>query len=114
MGNAGGGAKKAAASVDRAAIKRKLARLKELYVNEVIDIEDYRRDYEQYTSQLSERSAPAPAPRPNFEAVQSVLSDDFRTLYDTLPDSEKRSVWHGIIKEIRINNSLEITRLVFL
>lgn len=106
--------KKAAASVDRAAIKRKLARLKELYVNEVIDLDDYRRDYEQYTAQLSERSAPAPAPRPNFEAVQSVLSDDFRALYDTLSDSEKRSVWHSIIKEIRVNNSLEITRLVFL
>ncbi len=58
--------KKSAACVDRAAIKRKLARLKELYVNEVIDLEDYRRDYEQYTSQLSECPTPAPIPRPEF------------------------------------------------
>lgn len=106
--------KKAAASVNRTAIKRKLSRLKELFVNEVIDLDEYRRDYEQYAAQLSERPVPAPIPRPNFEAVQAVLTQDFRAAYDTLSDTEKRSIWHSIIKEIRVNNSLEITRITFL
>lgn len=106
--------KKSAASVDRAAIKRKLSRLKELFINEVIDLDEYRHDYEQYAAQLAERPAKPPAPRPNFEAVQAVLAQDFRAVYDTLPDAEKRSAWHSIIKEIRVNNSLEITHLVFL
>ena len=75
--------------------------------------EESRRDYEQYAAQLAERPAKPPAPRPNFEAVQAVLAQDFRAVYDTLPDAEKRSVWHSIIKEIRVNNSLEITHLVF-
>ncbi len=35
--------RQAAASIDRASIHRKLSRLKELYVNEMIDLEEYRR-----------------------------------------------------------------------
>ena len=38
--------RKQAATIDRAAIRRKLSRLKELYVNEMIDMDEYRRDYE--------------------------------------------------------------------
>ena len=40
--------KKAALRTDKAALKRKLTKLKELYVNELIDIEEYKKDYEIY------------------------------------------------------------------
>ena len=101
-------------SADRAAIKRKLSRLKELYVNEVIDLEDYRRDYDLYTAQLADRPAPQQEPRPNFEAVERVLSNDYRETYDSLSRPEKRSLRHSIIREIHINRELEITRVIFL
>ena len=44
--------KKAALRTDKAALKRKLTKLKELYVNELIDIEEYKKDYEIYTAAL--------------------------------------------------------------
>ena len=44
--------KQSAAAVDRAAVRRKLSRLKELYLNEVIDLEEYKRDYEAISPQL--------------------------------------------------------------
>lgn len=106
--------KKAAASIDRASIKRKLSRLKELYVNEVIDLDEYRRDYELYTAQLAERPATVQEQRPNFEAVDAILAKSYRAVYDSLDPSDKRTLWRSVIKEIHINKDLEITRIVFL
>ena len=107
--------KRIAVNIDRAAIRRKLARLKELYVNEMIDIEDYRRDYELYNAQLAERTtATAEEARPNFEAVEAILESGFRKIYDSLERSEKRTIWRSAIKEIHVNNRNEITAVVFL
>lgn len=98
---------------DRAAIRRKLNRLKELYVNEMIDLDDYRRDYEQYTAQLAE-PLPEQEPRPNFEAIEAVVQEGFRHTYDELTPEAKRTFWRSIIKEIHVNSSNEITRIIFL
>jgi len=107
--------KQAAASIDRAAIRRKLSRLKELYVNEMIDLEEYRRDYELYTAQLAERTAPAAEKeRPNFEAIETILETGFRKIYDGLEREEKRTLWRSVIKEIHVDKERQITRIVFL
>ena len=104
-----------AASIDRAAIRRKLSRLKELYVNEMIDLEEYRRDYELYTAQLAERTAPsAEEERPNFEAVEAILASGFRKIYDGLEREEKRTLWRSVIKEIRVDKERQITGIAFL
>ena len=104
-----------AASIDRAAIRRKLSRLKELYVNEMIDLEEYRRDYELYTAQLAERTAPsAEEERPNFEAVEAILASGFRKIYDGLERGEKRTLWRSVIKEIRVDKERQITGISFL
>lgn len=106
--------KQAAASIDRANIRRKLARLQELYVNELIDLENYRRNYELYTAQLAERPEPVGEKRPDFEAVEVLLGNGFRNIYDGLTREEKRTVWRSAIREIHVNNDREITRIVFL
>ena len=106
--------RKSAASIDRAAVKRKLSRLKELYVNEVIDLEEYRRDYDLYMAQLADRSTVEQEQRPNFEAVEKILTHDYRAIYDALDPTEKRTLWRSIIKAIHVNRNLEITRVVFL
>ncbi len=107
--------KQAAASLDRAAIRRKLSRLKELYVNEMIDLEEYRRDYELYTAQLAERTAPAAEEeRPNFEAVEAILANGFHKIYDGLEREEKRTLWRSVIKEIRVDKERQIIGIAFL
>lgn len=107
--------KQATASIDRVAIRRKLSRLKELYVNEMIDLEEYRRDYELYTAQLAERTAPAAEEeRPNFEAIEAILETGFRKIYDGLEREEKRTLWRSVIKEIHVDKERQITRIVFL
>ena len=106
--------KRTVASIDRTSIRRKLSRLKELYVNEMIDIEEYRRDYELYTAQLTEQPAPAVEERPSFEAVEAILASGFHKIYDGLDRWEKRTLWRSAIKEIRVDKERQITGISFL
>jgi len=96
------------ASVDRAAIRRKLSLLKDLYVNEMIDLDAYRRDYEQYTAQLAEISEPD-KPTINIQGLKDFLSSDFKTDYQNLDRENKRTFWRSIIREIRIDIQKNIT-----
>lgn len=105
--------KRSSASKDKAALKRKLTKLKELYVNELIDIEEYKKDYEIYTAALNQIPDAAQEQPPNFEAVERLLQSDFRNLYNTLTREEKRTLWRSVIKEIRIDNDLNITGIIF-
>ena len=98
---------------DKATLKRKLTKLKELYVNELIDIEEYKKDYEIYTAALNQIPDAGQGPPPNFEAVEQLLQTDFKSLYDTLTREEKRTLWRSVIKEIRIDNDQNITGISF-
>lgn len=106
--------KQAAASNNRAQIRRKLSRLKELYMNEIIDLEEYRQDYEMYTAQLEEKLVPPSDKQPNFESVNAILAKGFRSLYDSLAQEEKRTLWRSVIKEIHVDKERQITGIVFL
>ena len=80
----------------------------------MIDIEEYRRDYELYTAQLTEQPAPAVEERPSFEAVEAILASGFHKIYDGLDRWEKRTLWRSAIKEIRVDKERQITGISFL
>lgn len=105
--------KRSVTSRDKAVLKRKLTKLKELYVNELIDIDDYKKDYEIYTAALNQIPDTTQEAPPDFAAVEKLLQKDFRKIYDTLTREEKRSLWRSVIKEIRIDNDQNITGVVF-
>ncbi len=94
--------------VDRAIIKRKLARLKDLYVNDLIDIEAYKKDYDAYTLQLA--AIPEPAkPKLDIKAMQEFLDLDFKTFYESLNQEERRSFWRGIVMKLYVDARNNIT-----
>lgn len=106
--------KRSSSSKDKAVLKRKLNKLKELYVNDLIDIEEYRKDYEIYTSALKQMPNDKEMEQPpNFKAVERLLQSDFKNLYNTLTREEKRTLWRSAIKEIRIDNDYNITGIIF-
>ena len=105
--------KKAALRTDKAALKRKLTKLKELYVNELIDIEEYKKDYEIYTAALRQLPEPAAEAPPDFEAVEKLLQSDFKNIYESLTREEKRTLWRSVISEIRIDSENNITGISF-
>ena len=105
--------KRTAVSTDKAALKRKLSKLKELYVNDLIDIEEYKKDFEIYTAALNQLPDQSQEPAPDFAAVEALLHSDFKTIYDGLTREEKRTLWRSAIKEIRIDNDQNITGIIF-
>ncbi len=98
---------------DKAALKRKLAKLKELYVNELINIEDYKKDYEIYTAALNQIPEPPTETPCDFSAVEKLLHSDFNNIYATLTREEKRTLWRSVISEIRIDSENNITGISF-
>ena len=101
-------AKKEKPKIDRAKIKRKMAKLKELYINDLITMEEYKADYDMYISQLAEISEPA-APPVDFQSLYDFMHSDFKAIYESLDREKRRTLWQSIIKEIRVNSQNHIT-----
>lgn len=106
--------KKKKRSNDKAVLKRKLTKLKELYVNDLINIEEYKKDYQLYTAALQQIPDEAPEETPpDFSAVERMLQADFRNIYDSLTREEKRTLWRSVISEIRVDRDNNITGIIF-
>ncbi len=105
--------KRSSTQTDKATLKRKLSKLKELYVSELIDIEEYKKDYDIYTAALQKISEPVAETPPDFSAVERLLQSDFKNIYETLTREEKRTLWRSVISEIRVDSENRITGISF-
>lgn len=90
-----------------AAVEAKLKRLKDLYVEELISLEEYKADREAYISQLEELRAESPA-EADRDGLRELLKTDFEDLYYDMSKPEKRRFWRAILKEIRFNEDRTI------
>lgn len=78
-------------------LKQKVDRLKNLYVNGLIDIDEYRADKEQYLAQIAALEAQK---QPSTASLDKITMIDFKSLYGTFTDVEKAYLWHSIIQRI--------------
>lgn len=85
------------------AIRRRMDRLKELYINELIDIETYKADLNRYRSQLDELNQ-EPQKR-DLSALKAILQLDIESIYKTLSEAEKRRFWRGFVDHISIDKT---------
>lgn len=99
--------KRQAVTVDTSKIERRINRLQDLYLEEAIDIESYRTRYAALTAELEAARAQAAAPPPvrDLSAVRELLAGDFRSIYATLTNTEKRLLWVSVIDCIDITAS---------
>lgn len=106
--------KKTATSLERATLRRKLTKLKELYVNDLISIEDYRKDYVTYSAALEKMENEEPEEkRLDLSGVRRLVSADFRELYNGFTREEKRTLWKNTLKEIRVDKNRNVTGISF-
>ena len=106
--------KKKMRSTDKAVLKRKLTKLKELYMDDLINIEEYKKDYQIYTAALQQIPDETPEETPpDFSAVERMLQADFKSIYDSLTREEKRTLWRSVISEIRVDRDNNITGIIF-
>jgi len=88
-----------------AALKSRLGKLKELFLNDLITMEEFRTDKEEMEKKLAElQEKDRPREKPNFDAMDHLLSDNWKSDYLELGREEKREFWRIFIREIRIFN----------
>lgn len=87
--------------IDKDKIKRKMEKLKDLYLNDLIDKDSYERDYVKFRDQLRE------AQTQDLGVVRLVDTkrlEEPLELYDMLTKEEKKEFWGSVIGTITITN----------
>ncbi len=99
--------------IDISGIKKKMKKLKDLYLNDLINIEEYKADYEKYTAMLEEAQEQRSS-APDYRRARNVLCKGFQDAYRSSSKKERQQFWRSFIREIWINNDLEVTKIIFL
>ncbi|KHM51626.1 Site-specific DNA recombinase [Anaerovibrio lipolyticus DSM 3074] len=89
-------------------INNKLARLKDLYLDELIDKDTYKADYRKLQDELAKLAIASKKQVRLPPAMDSILSDtDFEKTYSEMPREQQRELWQSVIKRIRIDRRPE-------
>lgn len=83
-------------------IERKLERLKDLYVNELIDLTAYKADRARLLADMEKLTQETP--KRDTDDLRQLLSPDLWELYGTFTNAEKRTFWRGIIDRIEFSH----------
>lgn len=95
----------------RAALEKKIDKLKTLYLNDLITLDEYKADRGRYLEEI-EKLSEAPAPK-DLSGIRELLNMNFEEIYPTLSVEERRELWRSIIKEIRVDRNKQY-EIVFL
>jgi len=86
-----------------AAVKTKLSRLKDLYLNELLTLEEYQTDQGPLKARLEELTELArPVKTPDFSQAEALLAQGWRSACEDLDRASRRDFWRLLIKEIRV------------
>ena len=89
-------------SSEIAAVKAKLSRLKELYLNQLLSLEEYRRDREPLQTRLAALSEEAAGETRDFGGVEAALSQGWRAAYQGMDRGGRRDFWRVLLREVRV------------
>lgn len=95
--------------VDKKKIERKLERLKELYINELIDLDTYKADFEVYKTQLDSLNVNKEESKVDFEELENILSGDFIEMYHSLDKEDKQDLWLSLLESVEVTEEREIS-----
>lgn len=97
---------------ERAKLKKKFSRLKDLYVDDIIDLELYRKDYETLTSQMNaldiEEHNALPSV-PCADRLLSVFTNGWQDMYSRLTRPEQQAFWRTVIDKLYIHPTRQIS-----
>lgn len=95
----------------RAALEKKIDKLKTLYLNDLITLDEYKADRARYLEEI-EKLSEAPAPK-DISRIKKMLDMNFEEIYPSLSVEERRQLWRSIIKEIRVDRDKQY-EIIFL
>lgn len=89
-------------------INKKLEKLKELYIEDLLDKDTYIKDYKNLNTKLLSIPDDFDAQN-NLTFLKNRLNTDFESLYHLLSDTEKRVFWRSLIAEIIVDKNNQVT-----
>ncbi len=96
---------------NRKQIEAKIERVMELYINKVIELDEFRRRRDELQAQIVDDEVEPK--KTDLTAVKAFLNSGFKEVYGNLSPLEKRTLWRKIVKEIICEGS-EVKEVVFL
>ena len=92
---------------DVAALREKLRRLEVVYMAGNKTDAEYLQETSEIKQQIkkAEMETVEDMEEPDIEALKATLATDFRGIYDTLSDEDKRRFWRVLIKEIHVEEN---------
>ncbi len=98
----------------RGALMKKMEKLKELYLNDCISLDEYKKDKAEFQALLEQLPESSETSKKDTRKIQELLNSDFETLYMDLNNEEKRRFWRAFVKQIRITKSTNRHRDYFI
>lgn len=96
-----------------AALKEQMRRLNVMYMAGNKSDEEYLKEDAELKALIAKAESEAPPPERDIEPLKEILNTDFKAIYKTLDQEEKRRFWRGLIKEIKFDGK-EIVDVDFL
>lgn len=94
-------------------IENKIKKLKDLYLNDLITLDEFKLDRERLMSQLDKIKEENSCPVKDISFLREFLKTDFETMYNSFSVPEKRELWRSVIREIRFDHEKNI-HIIFL
>lgn len=88
-----------------AVLQKKINKLKDLYLNDLINLEEYKKDKQNYEKEIASLQTPV---QRDFSAHEAVLRVNLEELYPTLTQEQKRAFWRSIISKITFSKNRKI------
>ena len=88
-----------------AALKRRRAKLSDLYLADLITLQDLKKQKAEIDAKLAKLEAPTPDAT---AAIERLLATDWQTAYESVSREAKRSFWRSLLSEIRVYSDRRI------
>lgn len=92
--------------VDEGKIRRKMDKLKDLYLNDLIERDVYERDYSALRRELEAAQAANAETRSEVDVSKA---KEMLALYPALPDDAKKAFWNRILKRVEVDAEKNIS-----
>ena len=96
-----------------ATLRKKAERLKDLYVSELITLDEYKADKDKYMAEIEALQKQETKPKQNLDELKKLLNMDIESLYQGFTEEQRRFFWRSIIDTIRFDKNRNI-EIIFL
>lgn len=100
-------------AAEAAKIKKKMQKLYDLYMDDLIDREVYKKEYGAFQEKLRELESASVAPVRDLSDLKKLLDQDYEEIYKTFTPQEKNAFWKSFVQSILVHEdgSMDISFL---